>query len=272
MDVNKNSYTFMFATIMVVVVAAILSFLAIKLKPFQASNVRLEKMQNIIYTIGVRDAEDPTSPISRDQAEEMYNKYIAEELVVNTKGEIQEGVEAFAVDMAKELKKPMDQRNWPLYVAEKDGETYYILPLRGKGLWGPIWGYISIEDDLNTIFGASFDHKSETPGLGAEISTSEFSNQFEGKEILEDEDFVSVAVVKGEASGDHEVDGISGGTITSVGVSDMLQECIGAYMAYFNKLDSKESSNPTQALSQEQEMEPASSEMAETKLDTVNAE
>lgn len=246
MDVNKNSYTFIFATIMVVVVAAVLSFAATQLKPFQDANVRLEKMQNIIYTIGVRDAADESKPISREQAEGKYEQYITEELVVDANGDVKEGTAAFDVDMAKEYKKPLEERVFPLYIAEKDGEKYYILPLRGTGLWGPVWGYLSLEDDLNTVYGASFDHKTETPGLGAEISTAEFSSQFEGKSIMEAGEFVSIEVVKGNATGDHEVDGISGGTITSVGVSDMVKEYVGAYIAYFEKI-SKPSAMDTSA-------------------------
>lgn len=270
MDVNKNSYTFMFATIMVVVVAAILSFAAIKLKPFQDANVRLEKMQNILYTIGVRSEEDPTKPISREEAEELYKQYISEEIAVNEAGEVLDGVDAFNIDMAKEYKKNADERKYPLYIADKDGERYYILPLRGTGLWGPVWGYISLEDDINTVYGASFDHKTETPGLGAEISTAEFAKQFEGKKIKDDGSFVSIAVVKGNASGPHQVDGISGGTITSVGVSDMLQDYIGAYMPYLNSLDNQQAANTT---AQEEEVMTISDSAAVTSsLDTNNVQ
>ncbi len=231
MDVNKNSYTFAFAGIMVVVVAAILSFAATSLKPMQDENVKREKMQNILSSIGVE--------VSRDEAADNYQKYIAQELVINN-NELKEGVVAFDVDMAKELKKPAEERNAPLYIADKDGETYFILPLRGKGLWGPIWGYIALKGDMNTIAGAIFDHKAETPGLGAEISTPIFMDQFPDKKILDEQgNFVSIQVMKGNAEGEHEVDGISGGTITSVGVQDMIDDCMKSYITFLKNYEAQ---------------------------------
>ncbi|MFT7114552.1 MAG: Na+-transporting NADH:ubiquinone oxidoreductase subunit C [Candidatus Azotimanducaceae bacterium] len=239
MDVNKNSYTFIFATVMVVVVAALLSTAAIFLKEPQAENMRREKMQNILYTVGVRDAADATEPISRKLASVKYAEYVKQEIVlvdgvVTEKDAEGNKIEAFKVDMAKEMKKDDDKRKFPLYVANNNGETFYIIPVRGKGLWGPIWGYIALGEDMNEVVGASFDHKGETPGLGAEIVTTTFSDQFIGKKILDaNGTFVSIQVMKGNAAGDYQVDGISGGTITSVGVEDMLQDCISNYMTYF---------------------------------------
>ena len=176
LDVNKNSYTFMFAAIMVIVVAALLSFAATSLKPMQDENVKREKMQNILASISV--------DVERDGAEEKYKEYIKQELVIKN-GKIEEGVDAFTVEMSKEVAKPVEERNAPLYVAEKEGQTYYIIPLRGKGLWGPIWGYMSLSADASTVYGAVFDHKGETPGLGAEIVTPMFSEQFHEKKILD---------------------------------------------------------------------------------------
>ena len=235
MDVNKNSYTFMFAGVMVVIVAALLSFAATSLKPMQDANVKREKMQNILSSIGV--------DVSADEAEETYKQYIKQELVVNN-NQLKEGVVAFDVDMAKEIKKAPTERDAPLYIAEKDGETFYIIPMRGKGLWGPIWGYIALKGDMNTISGAIFDHKTETPGLGAEISTAIFMDPFAGKKMYNaDGEFVSIMVMKGNASGDHEVDGISGGTITSVGVQDMITDCMQSYTTFlkdFSKGETEE--------------------------------
>jgi Na+-transporting NADH:ubiquinone oxidoreductase subunit C len=229
MDVNKNSYTFTFAAIMVVVVAAILSFAATSLKPFQDKNIDLESKQNILKSIGVE--------IERDQADEYFSKYIKQQLVVQD-GKVVENPEVPALDinMAKEIKKDGAARTLPLYIAEKDGNTCFILPLRGKGLWGPVWGYISLESDGSTVIGANFDHEGETPGLGAEISKPIFMDQFPGKQIMKDGEFVSIEVRKGDASGDYQVDGISGGTITSVGVDDMLEDCIANYVAYLDKV------------------------------------
>jgi Na+-transporting NADH:ubiquinone oxidoreductase subunit C len=229
MDVNKNSYTFSFAAIMVIIVAALLSAAAIGLKPFQDRNIELEKKQNILNSVGIIS--------DRDGSEELYTTYIKSELVLNNKGEEVEG-SAFDIDLSKELKKEADAQLLPLFISEVDGATRYIIPLRGKGLWGPIWGFISLEDDLNSVFGAVFDHKGETPGLGAEINRPMFQDPFAGKTIFEGEEFTSIKVIKGGAEkGDmHAVDGVSGGTITSDGVSDMLEERLSMYLPYFNTL------------------------------------
>jgi len=225
MDVNKNSYTFAFAGIMVIVVAALLSFAATSLKDKQQTNVANESKQNLIKSIGV--------DVSRDEAGGAFEQYIKEQIVLKN-GEVVEGIKALTVNLADEVKKSEADRLSPLFVAEKDGKTFYIIPVRGKGLWGPIWGYVALNDDANTIYGANFDHKTETPGLGAEINTAGFYGQFEKKEIMGDEgEFKSVAVRKGDAQGKHQVNGISGGTITSVGVEDMLTDCLKQYVSYF---------------------------------------
>ncbi|MGY8988987.1 MAG: NADH:ubiquinone reductase (Na(+)-transporting) subunit C [Flavobacteriales bacterium] len=243
MDVNKNSYTFGFAAIMVIVVAVILSGTSIILKDAQDSNVELEKKQNILRSVGVN--------INRDQASIEYPIYIKEELVLNHLGEIINNLSAFDVELSKEVKKsiveddqnmPLEERTslLPLYISDVEGETKYIIPLRGKGLWGPIWGFISFNDDLNTVFAAVFDHKAETPGLGAEINTSSFQDTFQGKTIFEQGEFVSIFVQKGGSNGDiHKVDGISGGTITSDGVTNMLNERFKRYLPYFRLMEKK---------------------------------
>lgn len=229
MDVNKNSYTFIFATVLVVVVAALLSFTATTLKPYQDENVRQEKMQNILNSIGIE--------ATRAEAAQIYHDYIIGELVIN-QGEVKTGIEAFNIDMAKEIRKAPEERDAPLYIAQKEGETYYIIPLQGTGLWGPIWGYISLKEDVNTVYGAVFDHKGETPGLGAEITTPMFTDQFGGKKIRDDKgNFVSIAVIKGNASGSNEVDGISGGTITSTGVQNMLKDSIAPYLSFLESYE-----------------------------------
>tara|TARA_B100000963_G_scaffold69795_3_gene58196 strand:- start:16889 stop:17602 length:714 start_codon:yes stop_codon:yes gene_type:complete len=227
MNVEKNSYTFTFATIMVLIVAALLATTAISLKPFQETNVALEKKQNILSSIGI--------DVDRNIADKEYSKYIIEELVLNNRGEKVDGV-AFDIDLGKQLKKEPDDQLLPLFVAKTENGNKYIIPLRGKGLWGPIWGFMALNDDLNTVYGAVFDHKSETPGLGAEINQYElFQKQFEGKEISNGNELVSITVIKGGApEGDkHGVDGISGGTITSDGVTDMLLERLTMYESYF---------------------------------------
>ncbi len=249
MDVNTNTYTFGFATIMVIIVAALLSYTSITLKPNQDRNVELERKQNILSSVGVN--------VARDFSETPYNKYIEQSIVLNLDGEVIDGL-ASEIDLAAELKKdPKDQR-YPLYISEIDGNRRYIIPLRGKGLWGPIWGYIALESDLNTVYGAVFDHKTETPGLGAEINQPMFQDPFSGKIIYNElGEFVSISVVKGTATSEdmHKVNGISGGTITSDGVSEMLKERLEKYLIYFqNNQPAAEVAEIMQFIKQEETM------------------
>jgi Na+-transporting NADH:ubiquinone oxidoreductase subunit C len=224
MDVNKNSYTFLFAAIMVVVVAALLSAAATFLKPYQDENERLEKMQSILSSIKVE--------ATREEAAELYPDYIIQELVITNHEEVS-GIEAFNVDLTKEIRKQNLERQAPLYIAQKEGETFYVIPIRGTGLWGPVWGYISLREDASTLYGAVFDHQAETPGLGAEIADAAFENQFAGKQILDDSgNLIGIDVRKGDASTSNQVDGISGGTITSEGVEAMIIDCLASYIPF----------------------------------------
>lgn len=229
---NSNGYTFMFAIILVVVVAAVLAFTATSLQPTQRKNVRQEKMQNILATVGIET--------DRPGAQKLYDQYIVEELTLDENGEVVESVDAFEVDLAKELKKPVEEQVFPLYVAEVEGETYYIVPLRGSGLWNAIFGYISLKDDVNTVKGATFDHLGETPGLVAEITKEWFKKSFEEEKIFDGEgNLVGVSVVKGDIDpsdkDDNKVDAISGATITGDGVSNMISERLKRYLPYFKK-------------------------------------
>ncbi len=241
MDKNSSRYTILYASVMVIVVAVLLSVAAISLAPFQAKNVRLEKMQQILLSIGVYS--EPS------KAAALYRKYIKEEIVLDKNGTVVKdgAIAAFDIDLKKEQDKAKagagDKQLFPLFILEKDGKTNYIIPVRGKGLWGPIWGYIALAADMNTLSGASFGHKSETPGLGAEIETPAFQDQFVGKKIMDEAGkFVSVKVVKGGVPPDseHAVDAVSGGTITSNGVTEMLQRTLANYIPYFKSAGNKE--------------------------------
>jgi len=229
MDVNSNKYTFIFSAVMVVIVATVLAFAAESLRPYQQANVKKEKMQNILSSCGIN--------VSRDEAEIIYSDYIKEELMLDNKGNIitDGDVLPFDVDVLYEFKSG-GQRNFPVFICTLDnGDVIYVIPMIGKGLWGPIWGYAAIASDFNTLVGATFDHKGETPGLGAEINKDEFELPFKGKKIFDsDGDFVSIKVLKGGAdpSDLHGVDAISGGTITSNGVSEMLERTFKAYEPY----------------------------------------
>ncbi len=226
---NSNAYTFTFAIIMVVVVGSILAFAATSLQPMQYKNQRQEKMQNILATVGIE--------VDRENAQEQFARYITESVVLNSEGEVKEGVEAFDVDLAKEIKREALDQNFPLYIAEVEGEKYYIIPLRGSGLWNAIFGYISLKDDINTVKGAVFDHLGETPGLGAEITQEWFRERFADEKIYDEAgNFIGVSVVKGNPStskDDNKVDAISGATITGDGVSNMISERLRHYIPYF---------------------------------------
>lgn len=232
MDVNKNSYTFAFSAILVVVVASALAFAAESLKPMQKQNVKLEKMQNILASVKIE--------ATPEKAQEKFDKYIVKQILLNKDGEViaPDGLTAFDIDVVKEYKTlAADNRNYPLFVFEDGGEKKYIVPLAGKGLWGPIWGYMAFNGDMNTVYGSTFDHKTETPGLGAEIKEGWFQERFIGKSIFASSgDYEAIDVVKGgtDVSGNpHEVDGISGGTITSKGVGEMIQRTLAVYVPYF---------------------------------------
>jgi len=229
MNRQGNIFTFMYAAIMVIVVAAVLSFVSLSLKGKQKRNVEVEKKQNILASVNI--------PATAENAEKIYAELISETFVVNNAGDRVDGVEAFTVDLHKENAKPAEKRNLPVFVYTKDGDTKLILPIRGKGLWGPVWGYISLNADKNTIFGAIFDHKGETPGLGAEIAGVGFQKPFVGKKIFDESGkFVSIKVNKAGVGTDiHSVDAISGGTITSKGVEAMLYDCLSNYQAFLKK-------------------------------------
>lgn len=226
----SNRYIFTFSAVMVIVVATLLSLAATLLQPAQERNLEIEKKKNMLESINI--------PSTRENTETLYDKYIKESFVINTKGDVVEGVDAFTVVLKNEQKKPLDEQYLPVFKAvPNDGKNVIIIPVEGKGLWGPIFGYVSLESDMNTIYGVNFDHKGETPGLGAEINTAAFESQFHGKKLFDNDKFISVQVMKGGApEGDnHGVDAISGGTITSKGLQKMLFDCIQKYNTYLLK-------------------------------------
>jgi Na+-transporting NADH:ubiquinone oxidoreductase subunit C len=226
----SNKYIFIFSAVMVIAVATLLSLAATLLQPRQLKNLEIEKKKSMLESIGV--------PSVRETTEELYDKYIKNSFVLNSNGEIVKGIDAFKVVLNIEQKKPIDQQYLPVFDATPDnGENVIIIPVEGKGLWGPIYGYVSLKSDLNTIYGVKFDHKGETPGLGAEINTPQFESMFPGKKLYEGDKFISIGVLKGGAKKDdlHSVDAISGGTITSKGLQKMLLDCISKYNGYLLK-------------------------------------
>ncbi|HQV36688.1 MAG TPA: Na(+)-translocating NADH-quinone reductase subunit C [Flavobacterium sp.] len=235
MDRNSNGYTFMFAAIMVVIVGALLAFAATSLKDLQDENVKKEKMQNILASVGV--------VVEREEAPNQFTSVIKEQLALKVDGSVDESTKAFDIDLKSELSKKVEDQRFPLYVAEQDGKKFYIVPLRGAGLWDAIWGYVALEEDLNTIKGTVFDHKGETPGLGAEITQKWFQDRFIGEKINDKSgEIVGVAVAKGntsQAKDDNKVDAISGATITGNGVTAMIKERLTHYKNYFSAQKSK---------------------------------
>jgi Na+-transporting NADH:ubiquinone oxidoreductase subunit C len=238
MNKESNAYIILFSVIMVVVMGVSLAIVAQLTKEPYEANVKKEKMQNILTSVNIT--------VDRDSAPDLFEKYIVSSAVYKADGSILDNADskidesmAFSTDLAAELKKPEADQVFPLFTFKKDGKTLFIIPMRGKGLWGPVWGYISIDKDMNTLTGASFAHAGETPGLGAEISTTMFQQQFLGKKMNDDAGtFVSVEVAKkGKYASDfpHAVDAISGGTITTNGVNDMVKKYLQAYKNYVVK-------------------------------------
>ena len=232
----SNTYIFVFSAVMVMLVATLLSFVAEQLRPFQEKNVEIEKKLDILRSVGIaRDIDDVKD--KNAYVEEAYETNITQSFAVDGNGTLKGDVDAFRVNLKAELAKGPEEQSLPVYVyVDERGTEIYIVPMLGKGLWGPIWGYVSLEQDMSTIYGAIFAHAKETPGLGAEINTDWFQAQYLGKKLFDDTgQFTSVRVVKGGAdpSDLHAVDAISGGTITSVALQEMMKECLGNYETFF---------------------------------------
>lgn len=231
--INKQSnlYTIIYIVVLAVVVGAALAFTSLQLADKQRQNADVDKMRQILAAARI------TPP--SDSVMQAFSQFIIRQEVVNSQGETIPG-DAFDIDVAAQSKLNDAARQLPVFVCRTaGGETKYILPAYGAGLWGPIWGYIAIDADGSTIYGAYFAHQGETPGLGAEIEKPVFSNQFIGKQIIKGGRFMPVTVVKAgqKPLGEEDyVDGISGGTITSKGVATMLANCLTPYRTFLENL------------------------------------
>ncbi|MDA7803689.1 NADH:ubiquinone reductase (Na(+)-transporting) subunit C [Crocinitomix sp.] len=239
---DKNGYTFLFAIIMVIIVGAGLAAVSVGLKPKQTKNLVIKKKMDILNALKVKEINgSDTLDISRKNAEELYDEFVLtdESLVLNSAGEVIPGKVAFNINIKQQYRDktlPIDKREYPLYVASIDGAKKYVIPVVGSGLWGPIWGFIAVNEDKRSIYGAAFDHKTETPGLGAEIKQPFFYQQYDSEVISVDGKYKKIKVVKDGSGGDlHKVDGITGGTITSKGVEEMVDRTLQVYVTYFNK-------------------------------------
>lgn len=229
----------MYTLILALLTSVSLAFVINGLKPLHDSNEAVFKKKDILGSIKEQIGQDPSKMKDADILNLFANK--VEKVVLDANGNKVDGVDAESIDMAAEEKKPMDQRKYPLFIYKADKGNIYLMQVRGNGLWDKVWGTIALKDDFNTIAGASFGHVGETPGLGAEIKdNANFPKSFQGKQIMKDGTYVSVGVIKGGAKDNmHEVDAISGATITSTGVSNMLQKGIAVYLPYFETLKKK---------------------------------
>ena len=241
---DSNGYTMMFAVIMVFVVGSLLAFLASSLKPAIKENERIEKQQNILYAMGVNENDASNANfVSTKVAGAEFKKYIKKQLVLEG-NKVSESQDAYLIDVKKQQANAKDGkvRKLPLFVGEKEGKTFYVAPIRGKGLWDAIWGYVSMDENM-VVQGAYFDHKGETPGLGANIKQRYFMDDFIGEHLMTAAGvFKGITVKKGnndavnEDKTDYEVDAIAGATITGDGVSAMIKKDLSLYVPYFKNL------------------------------------
>ena len=224
MNTNSNSYTIIYASVMVVIVAFLLAFVNSSLRDLQGKNVELDTKKQILSALGIREVED---------AEAKFAEVVKEDMLVAEDGSLKPYEGSFVTGYEKAYKEKGEAH---LFVCEIDGQKKYVIPVYGTGLWGAIWGYVALNEDKNTVYGTYFSHASETPGLGAEIATEHFQNEFVGKKTLEDGSIALGVVKNGKVEKpDYQVDGISGGTITSVGVDAMLKSCLNSYLSFLTK-------------------------------------
>ena len=244
-NTEKNSYTLMFAIGLVVIVGTLLAAVDSSLKDKIRVNKLLEKQQNILYAIGINANQgNSVSFIAADKAEQEFKKYITKQIYIENNNVI-EDKDAYLIDVKKEkalAKDPDYSRKLPLFIAEKDEKKLYVAPIRGKGLWDAIWAYVSMDENM-TIQGIYFDHKAETPGLGANIKQRFFMDDFIGEALLDSNgNFKGVNVSKTNLDPknndkyDNEVDAIAGSTITGDGVTAMIRSDLSLYQSYFNKI------------------------------------
>ncbi len=218
-NTNSNVYIIIYSVVMVVIVAVLLSLAALGLKERQDNNILNEKKVQIVKALGF----DTTT---------LYDDVVAEAALLNAEGVATENDTQKVFDALQSVKDSRANGLFPIFKA-KDGSV--VVPLYGAGLWGPIWGYIALAPDMNTVKGIVLDHSGETPGLGAEITTAKHQAMYPGKTVFEGEELVGITLKKGGAAEGamHEVDAITGGTKTSDGVSAMIKDCLASYQPYF---------------------------------------
>jgi Na+-transporting NADH:ubiquinone oxidoreductase subunit C len=219
-NVNSNAYIITYSVVMVVIVAVLLSVTSLSLQERQGENILNEKKQQIVKALG----ENPETA--------SYADVVAEAAMLDKNGNKIEGKNDTDIFNALgDLTASFEAGEYPIFKAANGS---VVVPVYGAGLWGPVWGYIALEPDMNTVKGIVMDHSGETPGLGAEITTDKVQSSFVGKTIFEGNDFVSVSMRKGGATNNHEVDAISGGTKTCDGVNAMIKTGLEGYLPFIN--------------------------------------
>ena len=243
-DKNSTGYIYGFAVVLVGIVAALLAFLATSLKDLQTDNIEDEKRKFILKAAGIMDRE---ASWSKEEVKAKFDEVKLTEKILTFDGKdtIVEGKTPFTLDVVKEYKSTSDRtlRAYPVFVVKSGDSHKFVIPMAGKGLWGPVWAYVAVDADGKSITGAVFDHKTETPGLGAEIKDSKaFWGQFNAENglLLADDagKYMGITVVKSGAETKHEIDAIAGATITTVGVGNMLKESFEVYMDFMKNYSS----------------------------------
>ncbi len=238
LNTNSDVYAIIYSAVVVVIVAFLLAGVSSILKPRQDANIELDKKKQILASLNIKNVADAAAE---------YDNVIKNDPIVNAEGNVVKENGGFEV-----ANDAVEASNLPLYIAEVNGETKYIIPMTGNGLWGGIWGYLALNDDCNTIYGVYFSHASETPGLGAEIASDKFQTRFPGKQVLKNGE-VALSIVKKVQDEAVEVNAISGATITCNGVNNMLHDKVAPYKAYLMNNASKANVEPATAQAEAQE-------------------
>lgn len=255
-DTNSDIYAIIYSAVVVVIVAFLLAGVSSALSDRQNENIRLDKKKQILASLNIKDSEDPAA-----KYDEVINGC---EYIVNSEGGCEAEKGGFDVKNDE-----INDKNLPLYIAKVGGETKYVIPMTGTGLWGGIWGYLALNDDCNTIYGVYFSHSSETPGLGAEIAGDKFQSRFPGKKVYNTDGTVALSVVKKSVDAEYDVDGVSGATITCNGVHEMLQKGLAPYYNYLNNCVAVPSVEllPAQLVENVTNVEPAAAEAAQDNVE-----
>ena len=232
MKTNSNSYTIIYSVIIVVIVAFLLAFVFQALKPMQDANVALDKKKQILNSLNIRDLNDA-------QADAKYKEVVVADRVIDEKGKVLLPGTTGGEDAGFKLdSKDYKEGKLALYICRVNGETKYVAPVYGMGLWGPISGYIALNADKSTVYGVYFNHESETAGLGAEIKDNKaWQEKFQGKKLFKngDDKAIALSVEKKVEDPTTQVDAVTGATLTSNGVRDMLHEALGKYLVFINQ-------------------------------------